>query len=86
MIAEEIRSVAWFLARGVSSKTLNEGQIRKAVDRLLNTAKDAETLEQAVILPESAKLPLNVVAIATKLNRKGVTLGIKPANNDGGAA
>jgi len=82
MISQEINRAATMLALHLNEGTLNEGVVRSFVTRLQRIAAAVEKVETA----QSGGLSSNVINLARKLDRAGVTVGIPSANTDGGAA
>ena len=83
MLSEKIRNLAVALKSRCDDETLTVDVVRLAVNQLHGFAEDAKAMERSVpavpaLLP--VKLPPNVVRLACKLDRSGVTLGLPPGD------
>ena len=83
MLSEKIRNLATALENRCDNETLTIDLVRLAVDRLCGLAEEVKAMEMsvpAVPLRLPANLPPNVVRLARKLDRSGVTVGLPPGD------
>lgn len=93
MLSHDMRNLAAALELGADAGHLTANDLREISSRLVDLAGQVRHLEDAVpsnaarmVVEVSAELPSNVVALARKLGRKGVTVGLPAGPNGGNAA
>jgi len=91
MLSENIAALADHLRRYADSGVEMDAVAVTSIVAILDAcAEDAAALERAVAPPTARltghDLPANVVAIATRLHRQGVTVGMPSPAGGGGAA
>lgn len=90
MLSHDMRNIAAALELGADTGHLTGADLREISSRLANLAGVAQQLERTAVVAlggdRATDLPPNVIAIARKLDRKGVTVGLPVDPNGGDAA